>query len=116
MSYALPDVAKTAERLQAEIEQAVRQWPRFHKFSHGARLRDQIALVVQLANRAWRDQPNRMEWTERLVFAVDDLKSALQVGKQIQAFKSFEQFEMLARQTDYRADHRPLSILYEVSP
>ena len=80
-----------------EIEQAVRRFPRYHKYTHGSRLRDQAMAVTQLAHRAWRDQAQRPRWTTDLVWAVDELKLSLQLGKQIQAFVSFRQFDMLAR-------------------
>lgn len=39
MTFALPPIAKLAERLQLDIEQAVRGFPRFHKYALGADLR-----------------------------------------------------------------------------
>jgi hypothetical protein len=54
MSYALPPIVKAAERLLLEIEQAVRRFPRYHKYTHGTRLRDQAMAVTQLAHRAWQ--------------------------------------------------------------
>lgn len=80
-----------------EIEQAVRRFPRYHKYTHGTRLREQAMGVARLAHRAWRDQAHRGMWTTKLVWAVDDLKLSLQLGKQIEAFVSFAQFDMLAR-------------------
>jgi hypothetical protein len=97
MSFSLPPIVKAAERLMLEIEQAVRRFPRYHKYTHGTRLREQAMAIARLAHRAWRDQGNRGMWTAKLVWAVDDLKLSLQLGKQIEAFASFAQFEMLAR-------------------
>lgn len=97
MSYTLPPIVKAAERLMLEIEQAVRRFPRYHKYTHGTRLREQAMAIAQLAHRAWRDQQHRATWTTKLIWAVDDLKLSLQLGKQIEAFASFAQFDMLAR-------------------
>jgi hypothetical protein len=97
MSFSLPPIVKAAERLLLEIEQAVRRFPRYHKYSHGAKLREQAMNVARLAHRAWRDQAHRGIWTTKLIWAVDDLKLSLQLGKQIEAFVSFAQFDMLAR-------------------
>jgi hypothetical protein len=97
MSYTLPPIVKAAERLLLEIEQAVRRFPRYHKYTHGTRLREQAMAIAQLTHRAWRDQAHRGMWTTKLVWAIDDLKLSLQLGKQIEAFVSFAQFEMLAR-------------------
>lgn len=80
-----------------EIETAVRQFPRFHKYAVGADLRTDARRVTRLAHRAWRDQGRRREWVNRLVFGVDDLKLSLQIAKRLQAFTSFAQFEALAR-------------------
>ena len=97
MGFQFPPIVKQAERLLLEIEQAVRRWPRYHKYAHGAKLRKQAMKVTRLAHRAWRDRPRQTEWTGRLAFAIDDLKLSMQLGKQIGAFISFDQFEMLAR-------------------
>ena len=95
MSFDLPPILKLAERLVVEIEQAVRSWPRYHKYTHGSTLRTQAIEVLQLANRAWRTRNQRSEWTGKLVWAVDDLKQSLQIGKHIKAFASFAQFEAI---------------------
>jgi hypothetical protein len=97
MSYALPPIVKAAERLLLEIEQAVRRFQRYHKYTHGTKLREQAMQIAQLCHRAWRDQAQRPRWTTDLIWAIDDLKLSLQLGKQIEAFVSFAQFEMLAR-------------------
>lgn len=97
MSFSLPPIVKAAERLLLEIEQAVRRFPRYHKYTHGTRLREQAMSIARLAHRAWRDQAQRGMWTAKLIWAVDDLKLSLQLGKQIEAFASFAQFDMLAR-------------------
>jgi hypothetical protein len=97
MSYSLPPIVKAAERLMLEIEQAVRRFPRYHKYTHGTRLREQAMAIARLAHRAWRDSAHRAMWTTKLIWAVDDLKLSLQLGKQIEAFVSFAQFDMLAR-------------------
>lgn len=96
MSFELPPLVKCAERVMLEIEQAVRGFPRYHKYTHGTRLRDQAMDVAQLSHRAWRDRRRQTEWTAKLIFAIDDLKLSLQLGAQIRAFGSFGQFEALA--------------------
>lgn len=97
MSFSLPPIVKAAERLLLAIEQAVRRFPRYHKYTHGTRLREQAMAIARLTHRAWRDPAHRAMWTTKLIWAVDDLKLSLQLGKQIEAFVSFAQFEMLAR-------------------
>jgi len=97
MSFSLPPIVKLAERLLVDIEQAVRRFARFHKYSFGADLRAQAMKVARLAHRAWRDRARQAEWVGQLVWAVDDLKLSMQLGSRIRAFASFRQFEQLAR-------------------
>jgi hypothetical protein len=97
MPFELPPIAKLAERLLLEVELVVRGFPRYHKYTLGSDLRVQARAVVRLTHRAWRDRARQTEWTGRLAFAIDDLKLSLQIGKQLQAFKSFGQFEAIAR-------------------
>lgn len=97
MTHEAPDIVKLAERVMLEIEQAVKGFARYHKYTSGTDLRRSAAQVATLANRAWRDMPRRSEWVGRLVFAVDDLKMLMQLSKQVSAFKSFAQFETLIR-------------------
>src|SRR5688572_17697845 len=96
----LPPIVKTAERMVAEIEQAVCRFPRRHKYQHGAELRAAATKVLQLALRAWRDRAQQLRWTTDLVWAVDELRASLQVGKLLQAFASWKEFERLVRTLD----------------
>ncbi|UYK82277.1 four helix bundle protein [Xanthomonas sacchari] len=80
-----------------EIEQAVRRFPRYHRYAIGADLRRQAMAVYRMANRAWRDRANQASWVRQLVWDVDDLKQHLQTAKLLHAYSSFRQFEMLAR-------------------
>jgi hypothetical protein len=96
MAFQSPTIVKLAERMLKEIEIAVRYFSRFHKYRHGDTLRDRAMKVAELAHKAWRER-GAIEHVEALVDAVDNLKIALQLGQQIQAFASFRQFEALAR-------------------
>jgi hypothetical protein len=93
----LPPIAKAAERLLLEIEQAVKGFARFHKYQTGADLRRQAMEVARLTHRAWRDRPRQLYWTIELCWVIDELRLTLQLGSRIQAFRSFRQFEMLIR-------------------
>jgi hypothetical protein len=97
MTFALPPIAKAAERLLVEIEQAVRAFPRYHKYALGQDLRAQAMTVSRLSNRAWRDRARQLHWTDQLVWAIDEVKLSLQLGQSIRAFRSFNQFEQLIR-------------------
>jgi len=86
---------RDAQRLLVLVEEAVRCFPRYHKYALGSDLRRQALWIFQLINRAWRDPGKRKQHVEHLVLAVDDMKLLLQTGKEIQAFASFAQFQPL---------------------
>lgn len=93
----LPPITKIAERLLLDIEQAVRGFARYHKYTLGSELRTQAMTIVRLCHRAWRERARRVHWLNELVWAIDELKLSLQMGSQLHAFKSFAQFEQLIR-------------------
>ncbi|WP_346839793.1 four helix bundle protein [Microbulbifer sp. SAOS-129_SWC] len=93
----LPEIAKKAERLLIDIEQAVRGFPRYHKYTLGTDLRNQAMAVLRLCHRAWRDRSRQPHWVSELTWAIDELKLSLQLGSQLRAFRSFRQFESLIR-------------------
>jgi hypothetical protein len=97
MTFVIPPIVKTAERLLFEVEQAVSRFTRFHKYSTGSTLREQAMAVTQLTHRAWRDRKRQAQWMDDLVMALDDLRITMQLGSRLKAFRSFGQFEQLAR-------------------
>jgi hypothetical protein len=97
MTFSMPPIVKLAERVLVEIEQAVRRFARFHKYTFGSTLRDRAWEACECAHQAWRDREHQAAWLTKLVHAIDNLKIALQLGSRIKAFASFRQFEMLAR-------------------
>ena len=97
MSFTLPPIAKTAERLLLEIEQAVAGFPRKHRYTAGEELRKQAMDVTVLVHRAWRDKRNQVALIERVRWEVDALKIRMQLCSRLRAFASLAQFEMLAR-------------------
>ena len=97
MGYNIPAIVKAAERLMGEIERAVTRFPRAHRYTLGSDLRRQVMSVARLTHKAWRDEPNRRARLSELSDAIDDLKLRLQLGQQVHAFASFQQFEALGR-------------------
>jgi hypothetical protein len=97
MPVEAPPIVKLTERLLAEVELAVIRFPRFHRYASGADLRRDARAVASIAIRAWRDQHQRADRLVELVHAVDELKLSLQLSKRVEAFRSFAQFEALAR-------------------
>lgn len=96
----LPEIARKAERLAVDIENAVRGFARYNKYTLGTDLRTAAMLVVKVCNRVWRDRSRQHHWASELVWVVDELKLALQLASQLRAFKSFKQFEAIICQAD----------------
>jgi hypothetical protein len=69
-----PPVWRDAQMLLLAIEQAVRGFPRYHKYTLGTDLRRQAMVVCRLIRRAWRDREHTPRHLDALVDAVDDLK------------------------------------------
>jgi hypothetical protein len=79
----------------ADIEIAVSRFPRRHRYTVGARLSGLAMEVAYSAHQAWRVQTT--ETLRALDESIDRLKLQLQLGQQIHAFASFNQFEFLAK-------------------
>ena len=87
---------RDANRLLVVIEEAVRRFPRYHKYTLGTDLRRQAMVVCRLITRAYHEKDNRSQQVRRLSLAVDDLKVLVQLGKEVRAFHSFKEFQTAA--------------------
>lgn len=96
----LPDIAKKTERLTIDIENAVRGFARYHKYTIGTDMRTAAMHVMKVCNRAWRERSRQHQLVSDLIWAVDELKLMLQLASQLRAFKSFKQFEAIIRLAD----------------
>lgn len=92
---------RDATRLLVEVENAVRHFPRYHKYTLGSDLRRQAMAVCRRVARAAQcsDNSHRAGQVEQLVWQVEDLKITLQLAKEVEAFASFAQFQRLAELT-----------------
>jgi len=90
---------RDANRLLLEVEQAVRHFPKYHKYTLGTEMRQQAMKICQLVSRAWRNKADAPQALPRLVQAVDDLKIQLQLGKELHVFQNFAEFERLVELT-----------------
>jgi len=97
MAREAPPVVKLSQRVLAAVEIAVTRFPRKHRFRCGDDLRDDARTSARCAAKAWRDFDRRLERLEQLADAIDDLKLSLQLSKDVEAFRSFAEFEVLAR-------------------
>ena len=91
---------RDSNRFLIEVETAVRTFPRYHKYTLGSDLRRQAMNVCRLVARAAQSRagPERARLLERLVWQVEDVKMSLQLGKELEVFVSFAQFQRLAEQ------------------
>lgn len=80
------------------IEKIVRDFPRYHKYTFGARLRETSLEVVLLIGRAYRKGPDRLPLVAELCERVEEMKLLVNVGREIQAFRSFKQYAQVMEQ------------------
>ncbi len=78
------------------IEEAVTRFPRRHRYTLGADVRRDAMQVNRCVHRAWRDRSQQFARVRELALAMDDLKFTLQLGKDVNAFGSFGEFELIA--------------------
>ena len=91
---------KTALELAVHLEQAVRRFPRYHKYTLGSELRQtaqRICRLVARVNEA-RDA-GRVAALEELVGAVEEMKTLLTLAQEIKAFGHFNDFAAAAELT-----------------
>ena len=86
---------RDANQLLLLVEQAVRHFPRYHKYTLGTDLRRQAMNVCRLIARAYHDREGRRPLVQRLNGEVDDLKIALQLAKELAVFRNFKEFESI---------------------
>jgi hypothetical protein len=96
VSYQLPPICKHAQRLLLDVERAVARFPRAHKYSLGARLREEALQIAAHTIRAARDRQQRQQQLQALDRRVDQIKLLLELAQKLNAC-SYGQFETLYR-------------------
>lgn len=94
---ALP-ITRAATGLAVMMERKVRSFSRFHKYTMGSRLRETATSVVLLVGRAYRRGPDRNDILGTLCEAVEELRLLVNLGKEVQAFQSFDQYARVMEQ------------------
>jgi len=91
---------RDASQFLLEVEQAVRRFPRYHKYTLGSELRRQAMQICRLVARAAQcaETAQRERLVESLVWQVEDAKMSVQLAKELQAFCSFAQLQRLSEQ------------------
>ena len=85
-------IYKAAFDLLVFLEGLVRNFPRYHKYTHGADLRNTAREVLKLiirANNSEEKLPILRELRER----VEELKLLVRICKEVRAFPNFKAFE-----------------------
>ncbi len=96
----LPKIVKDAARVRAMIEVAVTGMSRKHKYASGLDLRVAARLVVVAALAVWRDRERKFASLSMLCTTIDGLKLDLQLAKDVDAFRSWNEFEAIVRLVD----------------
>lgn len=85
---------KDANALLLAIEQSVRHFPRYHKYTIGQEMRQQAMVICRLIVRSYHYKGARIQSVQLLNEAIDDLK--IQRAKELCAFRHFKAFQSIA--------------------
>jgi len=85
-------IFKSAMGLSVYIEQIVRGFEKYHKYTIGIDLRERSKKILFLINRAYLSN-NRVDELINLRDGCEEMKILLQLSKELKAFRSFKQFE-----------------------
>jgi len=94
---ALP-IWRDANRFLLAIEQAVKAFPRYHKYTLGSELRKNALQVCNLIVQVWHDKQQQCLKLQQLNGLIDEIKIQLHLAKKLQAIVGFASFESLAQQ------------------
>lgn len=90
-SEALP-IYKSALGLAVYMEQIVRSFEKYHKYTMGVDLRQKSKTLLFAISRANLSE-NKVQALTHLRDACEDMKMLIHLSKELQAFKNFKQFE-----------------------
>jgi len=89
-------IYKLALDLTVWTEQAVRSFPRYHKYTVGAELREktrEVTVLIARANARRERKGTLLEVREKL----EELKILIRICKELKVFKSFNSYEYAVR-------------------
>jgi hypothetical protein len=90
-SEVLP-IYKSALSLAVYMEQIVRGFDKYHKYTMGVDLRQKSKTLLFAINRA-NMSDDKVKVLMTLRDACEDMKMLIQLSKELQSFKNFKQFE-----------------------
>jgi hypothetical protein len=88
---------RDAETLVLEIEQAVRLFSRYHKYTLGQELRTEAYALLETITHAINQQNNRLKWLEKAHYHSETLKIKIHLSKNLNLYARFSQFETIAQ-------------------
>jgi four helix bundle protein len=98
MSLRSLPIWRDANRFLLAIEQSVKQFPRYHKYTLGSELRKNALIVCNTIVQAWHDKSALCCKLMQLTQLIDEIKIQLHLAKRLGALQSFASFESLALQ------------------
>jgi hypothetical protein len=90
-------IYKAAFDLQIYFEGIVRNFSRYHKYTHGTALRDLTREALMLIVRANNTQ-EKVPVLEELRIKLEELKVVIRICKEVKAFPNFNSFETSIKQ------------------
>jgi len=88
---------RDAETLVVAIEQAVRLFARYHKYTLGQELRKEAYALLEAITHAVNQQDARIAWLAKAHKHSESLKVKIQLSKTLNLYASFKQFETIAQ-------------------
>ncbi len=78
-------------------ETIVKNFPRYHKYTHGSELRNLARTIIQIIIRA-NSSANKIPVLEELRIAIEECKLMIRICKEVKAFQNFNSFETAINQ------------------
>jgi len=93
-------IFKASLDLTVYVDKIVKNFEKYHKYTFGEDLRVYSKNILFLINRAnISKDKQRVEYITKLRDKCEDLKMLILLGKELKAFKSFNQFQYISKLT-----------------
>ncbi len=93
MKYENLPIYKASLDFCVYMEQIVRNFDRYHKYTIGTDLRENAKKILFLIHRANIDTQNKEKHIKSLIFTVEDTKVLINLAKELKVYKSFKSYE-----------------------
>jgi len=98
MRYDNLPIYRSTMNLCVYVETIVKSFDKYHKYTIGEDLRTYSKELMFMIHRA-NISHEKKEKLQELTYKCEDLKMLITLGKELQAFKSFKQFENMSKYT-----------------